>query len=333
MISTDELAGLIPKFAGARILVVGDLMLDTYLIGKAGRISPEAPVPVVRLDVRDDRLGGAANCAMNVAALGGVPVMMGAIGKKEAGERFIDIVHQHGFEDGGILQHDYFLTTRKVRVVAEGQQIVRVDEEEPLTMSDSFSRRVFDYLEKAVPTVDAVAVSDYAKGFINGELMTRLHDLARQKEIPILVDPKPVNIGFYKGVDLLKPNRLETSQLGGIDILDDRTCDTASLRVMYEYSPHALLVTRGRDGMDLYREDAEPVRIRSEVSHVYDVSGAGDTVLAVLALGYACKLDPVDACRLAAAAAAVVVRKPGTSTLTQEELTDELDSVSFRSDT
>jgi len=332
MIPTDELKGLIPKFSDKRVLVIGDLMLDTYLIGKAGRISPEAPVPVVRLDIRDDRLGGAANCAMNIAALGGVPIMMGAIGKKETGERFMDIVHQHGFADEGILQHDYFLTTRKVRVVAEGQQIVRVDEEEPLKMSDSFSRRMFEFLEKAVPTVDAVAVSDYAKGFINGELMTKLNDLARQKEIPILVDPKPVNIGFYKGVDLLKPNRLETSQLSGIDILDDRTCDTASLRVMYEYSPHALLVTRGRDGMDLYREDAEPVRIRSEVSHVYDVSGAGDTVLAVLALGYAGKVDPIDACCLAAAAAAVVVRKPGTSTVTQDELAGSLGSVSYRSE-
>ena len=277
---TSHLAELVPTLKDARVLVIGDLMLDTYLIGKANRISPEAPVPVVKLDIRDDRLGGAANCAMNIAALGGVPVMMGAIGKNDAGERFIEIVRQHGFEEDGILRHDYFLTTRKVRVVAEGQQIVRVDEEERLEMSDGFQRRMFEFVEKAIPDVDAVAVSDYAKGFVTGELMTRLQNLSRPRDIPVLVDPKPVNIGFYKGVDLLKPNRRETGQLGGIDIVDDRTCDTAALRVMYEYTPRALLVTKGPEGMDLYREDAEPVRIRAEVSRVYDVSGAGDTVLA-----------------------------------------------------
>jgi len=328
MKSTSELARVVPTLKGARVLVVGDLMLDTYLIGAAARISPEAPVPVVRLETREDRLGGAANCAMNVAALGGEPIMMGAIGRKEAGERFIQIVHQQGFEDEGILLHDYFLTTRKVRVVAEGQQIVRVDEEEELTMSEGFRKKALMFVEKTVPTVDAIAVSDYAKGFITGELMTALHDLSRMHGIAVLVDPKPVNIALYKGCALLKPNRKETSELSGIIVLDDRTCDAAAMKLLKAYSPRALLVTRGPEGMDLYRQEQDPVRIKAHVSRVYDVSGAGDTVLATLALGYARKVDPVDACRLAAAAAAVSVTKPGTSTVSPEELMQSIETVS-----
>jgi len=328
MTFNTELEKLVESLKGARVLVMGDLMLDTYLIGKAARISPEAPVPVVRLEKRDDRLGGAANCAMNVAALGGEPIMMGAIGRLEAGERFLSIVHEHGFADDGILVHDYFMTTRKVRVVADGQQIARVDEEERLTMSESFQRKALAFLTKTVPTVGAIAVSDYAKGFVTPEFMTALHDLSRLHSIPVLVDPKPVNVALYKGCDLMKPNRKETMELSGIEIVDDQSCDSAALNVMYRYSPRALLVTRGPDGMDLYREDSPPVRIRTRVSRIYDVSGAGDTVLATVALGYARKIDPADACRLAAAAAAVAVTKPGTSTVSPEELVESVRSIS-----
>jgi len=324
MTGNPNLADSVKKLSGARVLVVGDLMLDTYLIGNASRISPEAPVPVVHLENRDDRLGGSANCAMNIAALGGVPVMMGAVGRKEAGERFMDIVHQKDFDSSGILLHDYFLTTRKVRVVADQQQIVRVDEEEKLQFTEKFLNKALAFLETSVPTVDAVAVSDYAKGFVTPEIMTKLHDLSRLHHKPVLVDPKPVNACLFKGCTLLKPNKIEAVELSGLDISDDQSCDAAALHIMYEYTPGALLITRGPDGMSLYRKESDPVHIKTRQARVYDVSGAGDTVLATLALCYARGLDTVEACNIASAAATVVVNKPGTSTLSPAELSNAL---------
>jgi D-beta-D-heptose 7-phosphate kinase/D-beta-D-heptose 1-phosphate adenosyltransferase len=211
-----------------------------------------------------------------------------------------------------------------VRVVASGQQIVRVDEEEPLRLPERLEQQVVRLLEKLLPRVAAVAVSDYAKGFITPLLMTRLHDLSRMNGVPVLVDPKPVNIGLFKGCDLLKPNRKEAAELSGVVIVDNATCDEAAARLLREYSPRALLITRGPDGMDLYREGEEPVRIRARVSRVYDVTGAGDTVLAALAMAYARRIDPVPACELAAAAAAVAVRKPGASTVSPEELVESI---------
>jgi len=325
MTPDSELKKHIDGFNGARVLVIGDLMLDTYLIGNADRISPEAPVPVVHLQAREDKLGGSANCAMNIAALGGVPIIMGAVGRKEAGERFMDIVHQLGFDSSGILLHDYFLTTRKVRIVASGQQIVRVDEEEKLVFSDLFLNKALVFLEKALPTVDAVAVSDYAKGFITADIMGAVHDISRLHQKPVLVDPKPVNASLFRGCALMKPNCRESVQLSGVDIVDDKSCDIAGAKIMYEYSPVSLLITRGPDGMSFYRKESDPIHIKTRASRVFDVSGAGDTVLATLALCYAKGVDPVDSCRIAAAAASVVVNKPGTSTLTPDELSEALD--------
>jgi len=322
----EKYGSLFNSFSGKKVLVVGDLMLDTYLIGKASRISPEAPVPVVKLDHREDRLGGAANCAMNIAALGGVPIMMGAVGRQEPGERFLEIVHQHDFPDQGILVHDYFTTTRKVRVVAESQQIVRVDEEVKFEMTDMNFKRSVSFLEKTIPEVGAIAISDYAKGFVTGELMTEINNLAKIRTIPILVDPKPVNASLFKGVELLKPNRKEAGELSGIDITDDKSCDLAAEKIIGEYSPKALLITRGSHGMHLYNEDASPVRMLVNVSYVYDVSGAGDTVLATIALARAAGVEIADACEVAAYAASVAVRKPGTSTVTPDEILDALKS-------
>jgi rfaE bifunctional protein kinase chain/domain len=327
MTLTKNLERLIPALAGARVLVLGDLMLDTYLIGTAARISPEAPVPIVKLEVREDRLGGAANCAMNIASLGGVPILVGAVGRAEAGERFIDLVRQCGFDEEGIVAHDHILTIRKVRVVAAGQQIVRVDEEEPLDLTERLENKIVHFIEKMVPEVNAVAVSDYAKGMVNARIMTAVHDISRMHKVPVLVDPKPVNARLYKGCDLMKPNRKETSELAGMPIIDDESCEAAAQKVIDEYSPHALLVTRGPDGMDLYRQGKEPVHVKSRISRVFDVSGAGDTVLAVCAMAYARNINPVNACELAAAAASIVVTKPGTSTVTPEELTDFLRAI------
>jgi D-beta-D-heptose 7-phosphate kinase/D-beta-D-heptose 1-phosphate adenosyltransferase len=331
MVSIQKLIELIPTFKDARVMAIGDLMLDTYLVGSADRVSPEAPVPVVKLESRDDRLGGAANCAMNIASLGGIPILVGAIGRAEAGERFIDIIRQKGFDEEGIIAHDHILTTRKVRVVASGQQIARVDEEEPLVLTERLENKLLHFIEKTIPEVGAVAVSDYAKGMVNPRVMTALMDLSRMHRVPVLIDPKPVNARLYRGCDLIKPNRKETAELAGIQIVDDASCDLAARKVMDDLLPRALLVTRGPNGMDLYRENRAPERIKAKVSRVYDVSGAGDTVLAICAVAYARGLDPSDACMLAAAAAAVVVTKPGTSVVTLEELSESVRSVEIQS--
>lgn len=320
MISGAELEKTVVNLAGAKVLVVGDLMLDTYMIGNAARISPEAPVPVIQLAWVEDRPGGAANTAMNISALGGEPVILGAIGPDDAGRTFMDILTANGFNDEGIFVHDDISTIRKTRVVAGNQQIVRIDDEEVFNWQKDLVETVFESVERMVPEVDAIAVSDYAKGFLTGKLMTKLNDTARMHNVPILVDPKPVNAVLFKGCDLLKPNKKEASELSGIEILDDASCNKAAAIIMNEFSPRALLITRGSDGMDLYRIKQETVRIAAHISQVFDVSGAGDTVLAMLAIAYAKKVDPEIACELASYAAGVAVRKPGTSVVTADEV-------------
>ena len=322
--ASGDLKKLAGELKGAKILVMGDLMLDTYLMGEAARISPEAPVPVVRLKVREDRPGGAANCAMNVDALGGSVVLAGCIGTDESGIKFNETIKNAGFDSGGVISDEKAVTIHKVRIVAGMQQIVRVDEERIYPLAENVESSIIDFLKTAIPGVDAVAVSDYAKGFVTPRIMTGLHDLSRMHGVPVLIDPKPVNANLYRGCDLIKPNVKETSEMSKIDIIDDETCDLAAERLMDTISPRALLITRGAEGMALYRNDKPSVRIKAGISRVYDVSGAGDTVLAVLAMAYARKIDPAQACMLASAAAAVVVRKPGTSTLTREELIEEI---------
>lgn len=320
MDASSDLAGLVSRFRVKKVLVLGDLMLDTYLSGSATRISPEAPVPVVKLSRRDDRLGGAANCAMNIAALGGIPLLFGLIGTNEAGSRFLKLVRENHFDDYGIIADEHVTTIRKIRVVAETQQIVRVDEEDPSDITNMLLDEILGKLREKIPEAAAVAISDYAKGLMCPSLMSAVLDLARMNRIPVLVDPKPVNMELYKGCDLLKPNRKEISETTGIQVTDDETCDRAADLVMKKFTPRALLVTRGPDGMHLYRDGEKLVRIKTRVSHVFDVSGAGDTVLAALSLSYASGLDPVRACELASHAASVAVRKPGTSTVSPDEL-------------
>lgn len=329
MEKTENLIELVPALSGKRILVVGDLMLDTYLIGDASRISPEAPVPVVNLKEKENRPGGAANCAMNISALGGIPVLVGLIGEDESGDRFLELIDEAGFDNSGIFVDSLYTTIRKTRVVASNQQIVRVDEEEKFIADESFYVSVSEFLEKIIPSVDAVAISDYAKGFLSASLMTCIHDISRISRIPVLVDPKPVNAHLYRGCDLIKPNRKEISEITGIDVVDDFSCDLAAEKLMDEITPSALLVTMGSGGMNLYSTDGIPERIRARVSRVYDVSGAGDTVLATLSLGYASGIDPLDSCKLASYAAAVAVTKPGTSTVNPDEL---IESIKLNSD-
>ncbi|MCX6645722.1 MAG: PfkB family carbohydrate kinase [bacterium] len=324
MASKAEFEKTVKDFKWAKVLVIGDLMLDTYLIGEAARISPEAPVPVVKLGRTEDRPGGAANTAMNIAALGGRPIVMGIVGRNYAGKRFMALMKSISLSTEGIISREDITTTRKVRVVAGTQQIVRIDEEDVLQWTEELSLEAAGFIEKSVGEVDAIAISDYAKGFLNGRLMTKLNDVARVRNIPILVDTKPVNIGLYKGCDLLKPNRKEAEELSGVKITDEKSCDHAASVVMNQISPRALLITRGSEGMDLYREGRDVSRIRAHISQVFDVSGAGDTVLATLALSYAGKVDPEIACELASYAAGVAVRKPGTSVVTPEELLESI---------
>jgi rfaE bifunctional protein kinase chain/domain len=324
MTSKAEFGNTVKDFRGAKVLVIGDLMLDTYLIGDAARISPEAPVPVVKLARTEDRPGGAANTAMNIAALGGRPIVMGMVGRNYAGKRFLSLMKNILLSTEGIISRENVTTTRKVRVVAGTQQIVRIDEEEVLQWTEELNMEAAGFLEKSVADVEAIAISDYAKGFLNGNLMTKLNDVARVRKIPILVDTKPVNIGLYKGCDLLKPNRKEAEELSGVKITDNDSCDRAASILMNQISPRALLITRGSEGMDLYREGRDVSRVNAHISQVFDVSGAGDTVLAILALSYARKADPEIACELASYAAGVAVRKPGTSVVTPEELLESI---------
>ncbi|MBC7281923.1 D-glycero-beta-D-manno-heptose-7-phosphate kinase [Hoeflea sp.] len=310
------------RFTGRRILVLGDVMLDTFVYGQCVRISPEAPIPVVRIEREEVMLGGAGNVARNITALGGEAVLIGIVGEDHAG----DALRARIAEEPGItadLVSDGRSTTHKIRYIAAQQQMLRVDAEqsrpaEATPLAAAFRRQ----LERA----DAVVLSDYAKGVLTPELLREVIALARTAGKPIVADPKSMDVARYDGVTLMTPNAGEAGGAVGIacDGEDDEAGRAAETLLARMPNSPALLVTRGPLGMTL-AERGQPVRhLPALAREVFDVSGAGDTVVATLALGLAGGLPIGQATELANVAAGMAVSKPGTAVVTAEELAHEL---------
>jgi rfaE bifunctional protein kinase chain/domain len=298
----------------ARILVAGDIMLDRYWFGEVDRISPEAPVPVVRVARREDRLGGAANVARNIAALGARVGLLGIIGADEAGARVRALIREAGIQDSLVEDADGMDTTLKMRVLGRQQQLLRVDFEQgpgPRALRDleaGLRARLADY--------DLLVLSDYAKGAL-GQVETLIR-AARDAGVPVLVDPKGHRYKRYVGATLVTPNRSEMQDaVGRWDSEDDLTDRAQALR--RELALEALLITRSEQGMTLYTE-AGRQHVDAQAHEVFDVSGAGDTVLATLAVMRAAGLGWYDAMAWANRAGGIVVGKLGTSIVTAEEL-------------
>lgn len=298
----------------ARILVVGDIMLDRYWFGEVDRISPEAPVPVVRVARREDRLGGAANVARNIAALGAQVGLMGIVGADEAGGRVRSLIQEAGIHDALIEDSSGMDTTLKMRVLGRQQQLLRVDFEQGPgpqaleALQTGLQARLADY--------DFLVLSDYAKGTLSQ--VETLIQVARQIGLPILVDPKGHRYKRYIGATLVTPNRSEMQDaVGRWDTEDDLTQRAQALR--RELSLEALLITRSEQGMTLYTE-AGRQHVDAQAHEVFDVSGAGDTVLATLAATRAAGLSWFEAMSWANRAGGIVVGKLGTSIVTSQEL-------------
>jgi D-glycero-beta-D-manno-heptose-7-phosphate kinase len=314
---------LISRFRGCPVLVVGDLMLDEYVWGSVARISPEAPVPVVDVQRRTFVAGGAANTAANVAALGGRPVVAGLTGDDANGDRVRDLLREGGVDGCAIVRDGRRPTTTKTRVIAHSQQMLRVDCESPgpigVELEDALLARIADLM----PSVRGCVLSDYGKGVVTPRVAGELITACRAASVPVVVDPKGIDYEKYRGATVVKPNQLEASRVLNRDLRDADDVRAAG-RDLVERLQTSILITQGSAGMTLFEKGRSPFHVPARAREVYDVTGAGDTVAGTLALALAAGGALDTACRLASAAAAVVVGKVGTATVAPDELVTHL---------
>ncbi|MEZ4422218.1 MAG: D-glycero-beta-D-manno-heptose-7-phosphate kinase [Gemmatimonadota bacterium] len=317
------MSDIVDRLASSSVVVVGDVMWDEQIWGHASRISPEAPVPVVEVERVSGTPGGAANVAVNARALGARVAVVGLVGEDGAGEALRAGLQASGLDTGGLLVDGGRPTTRKSRVLARGQQVVRIDREMRAPISDAQGCALLEALDEPLRHAGVVVVSDYAKGVVQGRLVRGIVERARARGIPVLVDPKGLDFAKYEGVDLITPNQQEASGAAAIEITDRASLERAALRLRELTQARALLITRGGEGMALF-EDGPPTYLPAATRQVYDVTGAGDTAVATLALALAAGVALADAARLANRAAGIVVEKVGTASVSAAELRDVL---------
>jgi D-beta-D-heptose 7-phosphate kinase/D-beta-D-heptose 1-phosphate adenosyltransferase len=310
--------GRIPNWQGLEVLVVGDLMLDRFIHGEVRRISPEAPIPIVEVTLESSALGGAANVAHNLASLGAKPLLIGAVGDDTAGGLFMEALQERGLDLSGVMRVKGRTTTVKTRILAHHQQVVRVDREVRSPLPENAAEKISRFVLDRLPAARALVVSDYAKGVLTPELLQDLGPRSRELGIPYVVDPKPAHFP-YPGATVVTPNRGEAAGFFG------RRFTGAEIFTVADYllsrtDWDAILLTLGEEGMALCERGKKIKRIQAKRREVFDVTGAGDTVVAVVALGLAAGDGLLGAATLANAAAGVVVGKMGTSVCTPEEL-------------
>jgi len=308
--SFDHLTG------SPRILVIGDLMVDRYLWGTCRRISPEAPVPVISVQRETFRPGGAGNVLANLAQLG-ARVQVGSVSGKSA--RLMGLLRDSGVDPSGVLIDGDRPVTEKTRLMTSHQQVVRYDTETCREITPHQEELLLAHLDAALPDLDAVVLSDYGKGVITSRLARQSIDACRRAGVPILVDPKGHDYARYAGATVIAPNRAEASQASKIDIDDDVSLRRAGSLLLAEYEVGACLVTLGEDGMALFRRDRFE-RLPTRAREVFDVTGAGDTVIAALAFALGQGIEFVEACRFANVAAGLVVGRVGAATTTVSEI-------------
>ena len=308
------------RLAGRTVLVIGDLMLDHFVIGGVERISPEAPVPVVRFDHEEYRLGGAANVAHNIAALGGRVYVVGLVGADDAAGRLRADLDRLGIDASGLVAGTDRCTTRKLRVVtARNQQVARIDYEEDREVHGDVEAAIVSRIEQLAPTADAILVSDYMKGVVSLGVATAAIAAAARRGIPLLVDPKVPHIDYYAGATVVTPNHHEAEAVTHMRIRTSEDARRAAQRFRERTRCESVLVTRGEHGMTLLGLDCE-AELPAEAREVSDVTGAGDTVIATMTLALAAGAALADAARLANRAAGIVVGKFGPATVTVDEL-------------
>ncbi len=318
-----RLERLLASFERLHLLVVGDAMLDEYLWGAVERVSPEAPVPVVHVKRESVALGGAANVVRNAVAMGARGTLCAVAGRDPAGDRLVDLLKDLGVEAAGVVRVEGRPTTRKTRVEARAQQVVRLDRETEAPVPADALRALLRAVEDVLPRAQGVVLEDYAKGVLAPRLVRSLLRRAGEVGLPVAVDPKG-DVGPYRGAALVKPNLREVEQLTGVRASEPEGLGRAVEKLRRRLPGSALVVTRGADGMTVFPEDGPGVDVPIARSEVFDVQGAGDTAIAALSLARLAGASLVEAAVLANAASAVVVGKVGTATASPAEILDVL---------
>ncbi len=323
-IKPDRITELTEKIGNAKILILGDIMLDEYLFGQVTRISPEAPVPVV--EVTSDRflLGGAANVAANIRKLGDEPLLLGVVGLDEASVKFSQILKSKKISSEFLINDESRQTTIKTRVMAGNQQIVRYDRENRHELNAETEQKVFKKFESVVDDISAVIISDYGKGVISLSLLEKVIALCREKSIFVAVDPKETHFHNYKNVSVITPNHHEAGFAYGQRISNEKELLEVGNGLLEKLQAKSILITRGADGMSLFRTDKEPTHIPTFAKKVFDVTGAGDTVIATFVSSVCAGAELHEAAIIANAGAGITVGEVGTASVTPELLRKEL---------
>jgi len=312
---------ILARFDSARILIIGDLILDEYIWGKADRISQEAPVPVVWARSQSHMPGGASNVANNIASLGAKASLFGIIGEDNNGSILLDKLKSENVDCDGVLTDSLRPTTVKTRIIAAHQQVVRVDWEEINKLSVDKTVELTEAVENKIKEADAVIIEDYGKGVVTPHLLRNVISLARKYKKIITVDPKVEHFSYYKGVTAMTPNEKEASAGAGMNITCDSDVDNTGWKLLKSLKMKGLLITLGEKGMKLFK-DGRIIHIPTVAQEVFDVSGAGDTVISVFTLALACGVSMEEAAILSNVAAGVVVGKVGVAVITKDEILD-----------
>lgn len=315
-----RLTKIIPKFKKIRILVIGDLILDEFIWGKVSRISPEAPVPVVEVESQSFMPGGASNVANNIYALGGKVYMAGVVGNDLYGNLLKEQLEEKGINIEGLVVDSGRPTTLKTRVIAHHQQVVRIDKESKAHIDNHILNNILKYAESKIKEIDAILIEDYGKGVIMPKLLASILSLAKKNKKIITIDPKENHFSFYKQATAITPNKQELEKAEHIKIEDEHSLIKAGFKLLNELKSKCLLVTLGENGMCLFERNKKVTRIPTVAQEVFDVSGAGDTVISALTLALASKAKLKDAAYIANCAAGVVVGKVGVAVCGADEL-------------
>ncbi|MFZ5980822.1 MAG: D-glycero-beta-D-manno-heptose-7-phosphate kinase [Candidatus Zixiibacteriota bacterium] len=319
-----KIDNIVSKIGKARVLILGDIMLDEYLFGKVERISPEAPVPVVEINSTRLLLGGAANVAANIRALGDTPLLIGTVGEDDASVKLSQLLKKKKISSELIMNDPTRQTTIKTRIIANSQQVVRADRENRHNLDPAAQKRVLDRFMQTVDSIDAVIISDYGKGVIAPEILEPIISVCNEKNKFIAVDPKDTNFHRYVRVSLITPNHHEAGFAYGHRIINEQDLYTVGNGLLEKLDVRAILITRGAEGMSLFTRDSEPTHIPTFARQVYDVTGAGDTVIAVFVSAICAGANLVEAAVIANAGAGYTVGMVGTATISLEALKNEL---------
>ncbi|MBS0607202.1 MAG: D-glycero-beta-D-manno-heptose-7-phosphate kinase [Parachlamydiales bacterium] len=317
-----KLSGMLSRFSPVRVLVIGDFMLDTYTTGKVKRISPEAPVSVLHVQKEESRPGGAGNVVLNLVSLGAKVIAVGRIGYDIAGEQLRDSLESEGVDTENIFLQKGYKTPVKNRLIADAQQVLRVDCETVSPLSENVEEQVLERLSPILDKVNIVAISDYGKGFLSRSLLKKIIEMSREKEIPVIVDPKGDDFSKYQGATVIKPNLTEAYAAAKLPV--EESLENVASNILKNCGSEMLLITRSEAGISLFNNTGQRVDFPVRSKEVKDVTGAGDTVLAMISVALANKLDIRYGAQLANIAAGMAIERLGCARINISEMAERL---------